>query len=89
MIRAYVNTQATEYADDLLAAYLSDTALAQTYVAYAGAGTVSSNGSYFRVDGPRVWIEFSVQRGIIINSDIHYHTIWRDKTGDYGGKCCS
>lgn len=89
MIRAYVNTQATEYADDLLAAYLSDAALAQTYVAYAGAGTVSSNGSYFRVDGPRVWIEFSVQRGIIIGSDVHYHTIWRDKTGDYGGRCCS
>jgi hypothetical protein len=89
MVRAYVNTQATEYADDLLAAYLSDTALAQTYVAYAGTGTVSANGSYFRVDGPRVWIEFSVQRGVIISSDIHYHTIWRDKTGDYGGKCCA
>jgi Protein of unknown function (DUF3500) len=34
-----------------------------------------------------LWIEFSVQRGIIINSDIHYHTIWRDKLADYGGKC--
>ncbi|OYT86912.1 MAG: hypothetical protein CFE46_14290 [Burkholderiales bacterium PBB6] len=89
VITAYVNTQATEYADDLLGAYLSSTALAQTYVAYSGTGTVTSNGNYFRIDGPRVWIEFSVQRGVIISSDIHFHTIWRDKTGDYGGKCCS
>lgn len=89
VIRAYVNTQASEYASDLLSAYLSDSALAQTYVAYAGGGTVTTNGSYIRVDGPRVWIEFSVQRGVIISSDIHFHTIWRDKTGDYGGKCCS
>jgi hypothetical protein len=89
VIRAYVNTQAGEYADDLLAAYLSDAALAQTYAAYAGGTTVTSSGNYFRIDGPRVWIEFSVQNGVIVRSDIHYHTIWRDKTGDYGGKCCS
>jgi hypothetical protein len=68
---------------------LSDTALASTYVAYAGSGDVTTSGSYIRVDGPRVWIEFSVQRGVIFSSDIHFHTIWRDKVGDYGGKCCS
>lgn len=88
-IKAYVNTQATEYADELLSAYLSDSALAETYVAYTGSGTVTTNGNYFRIEGPRVWIEFSVQRGVIISSDIHYHTIWRDKYGDYGGKCIS
>lgn len=88
VIQAYVNTQATEYASDLLASYLSDSSLASTYVAYAGAGNVTSSGSYIRVDGPRVWIEFSVQRGVIFSNDIHYHTIWRDKTGDYGGLCC-
>jgi hypothetical protein len=48
---------------------------------------VTANGNYFRIEGPRLWIEFSVQRGVIFNSDIHYHTIWRDKFGDYGGKC--
>lgn len=89
VVRAYVNTQATEYSNDLLSAYLGDTALASTYVAYAGSGTVTSNGNYFRIDGPRVWIEFSVQRGVIVSSDIHYHTIWRDKAGDYGGRCCA
>jgi hypothetical protein len=87
-IKAYVNTQATEYSDELLGVYLSDTSLASTYVAYAGSGNVTTSGSYIRVDGPRVWIEFSVQKGVIFSSDIHYHTIWRDKVGDYGGKCC-
>lgn len=87
VITAYVNTQANEYANELLGNYLSATSLASTYVAYAGSGTVTTNGNYFRIDGPRVWIEFSVQRGIIFNSDIHFHTIWRDKVGDYGGAC--
>jgi hypothetical protein len=86
-IKAYVATQATEYNDDLLSAYLSSTALASTYVAYTGTGTVTANGNYFRIEGPRLWIEFSVQKGVIFSSDIHFHTIWRDKYGDYGGKC--
>ena len=86
-IRAYVNTQAAENANALLGAYLSSEALAQTYVAYAGTGSVTVNGNYLRIEGPRLWIEFSVQRGVVISSDIHYHTTWRDKFADYGGKC--
>jgi hypothetical protein len=85
VINSYVNTQASETAADLLGAYLSDSALAQTYVAYSGGGNVTTSNSYIRIDGPRVWIEFSVQRGVIFSSDIHYHTIWRDKVADYGG----
>lgn len=84
-IRAYVNTQSSAVATDLLGAYLADTALAQTYVAYAGAGNVTTTNSYLRIDGPRVWIELSVQGGIIIRNEPHYHGIWRDKLGDYGG----
>ena len=89
VINSYVNTQASEYASDLLGAYLDSTALASTYVAYSGSGTVTTKGNYFRIEGPRVWIEFSVQSGVIFSTDIHYHTIWRDKYGDYGGKCIS
>jgi len=88
-IKSYVKTQAGEYSSALLSAYLDSTALASTYVAYAGSGTVTTKGNYFRIEGPRVWIEFSVQSGVIFNTDIHYHTIWRDKTGDYGGACTS
>ena len=84
-IRSYVNTQANEISTDLLDSYLSDTALTSTYVAYAGTAGVTTRNSYLRVDGPRVWIEFSVQNGVIFNGDIHYHTIWRDKAGDFGG----
>jgi len=88
-IKSYVNTQATEFSDELLAAYLDSTALASTYVAYTGDGTVTTKSNYFRIEGPRVWIEFSVPGGVIFQSDIHYHTIWRDKYADYGGKCIS
>jgi len=87
VIKSYVNTQAADMASELLTAYLSDTALSTTYVAYSGSGTVTTKGDYFRIDGPRVWIEFSVQSGVIVKNDIHYHTIWRDKAADYSGLC--
>ncbi len=86
-ITAYVNTQATEYADALLGSYLSASALASTYVSYTGDGTVTTQNNYFRIVGPRVWIEFSVPSGVIIQNDVHYHTIWRDRVADYGGNC--
>lgn len=54
--------------------------LEQTRVAYSGDTALTQEGDYVRIDGPRVWIEFAVQ-----GSD-HYHTIWRDKTSDYGAE---
>jgi len=89
VIKAYVNTQTTEYATELLSSYLSSAALAATYVAYTGTGDTATRNNYFRIEGPRLWIEFSVPGGVIVQNDIHYHTIWRDKTADYGGKCVS
>ena len=64
---------------------------ASTYVAWANAaGTysssgpdVSANATYMRIDGPRVWIEIAVQNGIVIQSQTHYHMMFRDKTYDY------
>ncbi len=78
------NTSPAVYAE-LKAVYESDLALSQTYVGYSGSDTtlVSSSGNYVRIDGPRVWIEWSCQNGIVY-SGIHYHTIWRDKLSDYG-----
>lgn len=86
-IRAYVNTQAPDKANVLLGAYLSSAALAQTYVAYAGTGSVARNGDYLRIEGPRLWLELSVQGEPALAGDIGYHSIWRDKFADYGGKC--
>ena len=62
-----------------------------TYVAWANSsGTFSSagpnvdaNGTYVRIDGPRVWIEIAVQNGIVVQSQTHYHMMFRDKTYDY------
>lgn len=69
---------------DLSAAYTTDAALNDTYIAWSSYSDLSTRGSYFRIDGPRVWIEFSVQSGVIFSAN-HYHTIWRDKEMDYGG----
>jgi hypothetical protein len=68
--------------------------LANTYVCYATntnavAGTASSfftaNTDYVRIDGPSVWIEFVCQNGVVIQNQIHYHTVMRDHTRDYIG----
>jgi len=69
----------------LMADYSAAAALAQTYVGVAGTPDLSKPGSYVRIDGPRVWIEFIVQAAVGDPSKVHYHTIWRDKVADYGG----
>ena len=101
VIAAWVRTQKGDIATELLLSYVSPDALAQTYVAYSpGQGgtadfgpnplqqatPVSAAGSYFRIDGPRVWIEAVVQQAIVFRAEnwVHYHTLWRDKTADYG-----
>jgi hypothetical protein len=68
----------------LLAAYESE--LAGTYIAYSGNATLGSQGDYVRIDGPGVWIEFVCQNGVIYRNQVHYHTIYRDHTRDYGGE---
>ena len=73
----------------LLAVYESDDALGQTYVAYSGSTDLSTTSSYARIDGPRVWIEFTVQEGTTNSQLGHYHTIWRDKSADYGAEYVS
>jgi hypothetical protein len=68
--------------------------LANTYVCYSSntsavAGTASSflttNTDYVRIDGPSVWIEFICQTGVVIASQIHYHSVMRDHSRDYIG----
>ena len=74
--------------DDATAASLLNyyqTQLANTYIAYTGTGNFTSSGDYVRIDGPNVWIEFVCQNGVVYQSQIHYHSIWRDRARDYGG----
>ena len=67
----------------LLAGYSAQ--LTGTYVAFSGTGTFTTAGDYVRLDGPGVWIELVCQGGIVYRNQIHYHSIWRDHTRDYGG----
>ena len=94
-IEAWVNTQTTDVATALLAEYENGIALDQTYIGYAvGAGGtadfsanpsgLTSQNSYLRIDGPRVWIEFVSQPGIAFPTRVRYSTLWRDTLADYG-----
>ena len=67
----------------LLAIYKSE--LDNTYIAYSGNATLTANADYVRIDGPSVWIEFVCQTGVVYPNQIHYHSVWRDHTRDYGG----
>lgn len=62
-----------------------------TYIAFTGSGTsgnassfLNTNSNYVRIDGPTVWVELACQNGVIYHNQIHYHTIWRDHSHDYG-----
>lgn len=62
--------------------------LSETYFAWSGPTTheVGKNGSsYYRIQGPRLVIEFSPQ-GVGGDPTMHVHTIYRDPTNDYGVK---
>ena len=60
--------------------------LNNTYFAWSGSLTheAGKNGSsYYRIQGPRLVIEFSSQ-GVGGDPTMHVHTIYRDPTNDYG-----
>ena len=86
-IGAWVSDFDSSISSSLLADYTSSDAYADTYVAWGGTASapdVDVSGTYMRIDGPRAWIEVACQSGIVIRDLTHYHTIYRDKTLDYG-----
>lgn len=82
-IKLYANDLDATTAATVLAKYTSE--LADTYIAYSGTTGVTAQNDYIRIDGPSVWIEFSYQGGVIIKNTPHPHSVWRDRTTDYGG----
>ena len=60
--------------------------LNKTFVAYSGGLDLATQGDYVRIDGPGVWVEFICQNGIVFQGQIHFHTVYRDHTRDYGGE---
>jgi hypothetical protein len=72
------------YAGPRMAALRAD--LDQTYFAWSGPQTHApgQNGAaYYRIQGPRVIIEFSPQ-GTGGDATMHVHTVYRDPTNAYG-----
>ncbi|MEM1095971.1 MAG: DUF3500 domain-containing protein [Bacteroidota bacterium] len=84
-IEAWVSSRPDDEAAELLAVYTSESALEATTVGWSSGTDLETEGSYIRIDGPRVWIEVVAQGGIAFRDQVHLHSIWRDKTFDYGG----
>lgn len=85
-IAIYASLPDDGIASTLRAQYLSPADLNETFVGFAGSPDLGTQGSYVRIDGPRVWIELVVQRAIALPDQLHYHSLWRDKQSDYGGE---
>lgn len=81
-IKTYVMDIDDDNAAAIIKQYTQE--LDETYISFSGNSTLETKNDYARIDGPGVWIEFTVQGGIVI-SGVHYHSIWRDHTRDYGG----
>ena len=81
-IRTYVGDVDDASAERILAAY--ESGLDETYVAFSGTTSVAEVGDYVRIDGPRVWIELSMQAEIELPG-AHPHAVWRDEQTDYAG----
>jgi hypothetical protein len=66
----------------ILAKYRAE--LPDTYVPFSATPGMNTENDYVRIDGPSVWIEFSMQPGRSITG-VHPHSVWRDRGSDYGG----
>lgn len=88
-IQHYTEDMDTATARAVLARYTRE--IDGTYIAYTGSGTsgdatsfLNTNSNYVRIDGPTVWVELACQNGVVFPTQIHYHTVWRDHSHDYG-----
>lgn len=73
--------------DDLTAAKIMATyerELDDTFISFFGDASLDQTDDYFRIDGPSVWIELLMD-GPWSFSLPHPHSVWRDKSSDYGG----
>jgi Protein of unknown function (DUF3500) len=82
-IKTYVDDLDDKAAAAVLAKYKTE--LDDTYVSYYGSTTMAAQGDYILIDGPGVWIEWSMQGAVIIKGGVHPHSVWRDRKSDYGG----
>jgi hypothetical protein len=83
-IKSWVSIADEATAQQLMKVYRSE--LDRTVVGISGGTNYDTQGDYVRIDGPGVWIEFVCQNGVVYRNQIHYHTVYRDHTRDYGGE---
>ena len=81
-IDRYVGDISRQDAARLMAKYRAE--LGDTWLSYSGTPSLDAENDYVRVDGPSLWIEFSMQPGRVVPG-IHPHSVWRDRSSDYGG----
>ncbi len=81
-IKTWVDELDDKAAAAVFAKYKSE--IDDTYVSYVGGITMAEKGDYILIDGPGVWIEWSMQGAIIIKGGVHPHAVWRDRKSDYG-----
>ena len=81
-IKTYTDDLDDKAAAAVYAKYKAD--IDNTYISYYGSTDLTTSGSYVLIDGPNVWIEFSMQGGIIVRNANHPHSVWRDRLSDYG-----
>lgn len=82
VVRAWVGDTTDEVAELLLQEYRAQ--FNSTRICWSGTTDPYARGAYLRLDGPRLWIEFS-NVGRFGNGDNHFHSIYRDKMADYLG----
>ena len=83
-IKTYTDDINDDEASLILSKYVDE--LEITFLTYGGTISLATQNDYIRIDGPKIWIDFSVQRGQVLpNEPFHFHSIWRDRESDYGG----
>ncbi len=81
-VETYVGDVAADPADRIMKIY--EDQLDETFIGWSGASDLNGSGAYVRLDGPQLWLEFSMQPGRSLPG-IHPHSIWRDRENDYAG----
>jgi Protein of unknown function (DUF3500) len=81
-IKTYVDDLDDKAAAAVLIKYKAE--IDETFVSYYGGTTMAAKGDYILIDGPSVWIEWSMQAGATIKTSVHPHSVWRDRKSDYG-----
>lgn len=83
-IETYVGDIDAANAATFMAKYKSE--LSQTALGFSGTTALNTKNDYVRIDGPSIWLEFSMQSNKSTGAEgNHPHSVWRDKTSDYGG----